>query len=74
MPISDKKKISNQRWDRENMITLGCKVKRKDADKFKAYAARNGKTANTILRDYVLECIDNDDKGGPDDANGTDNQ
>lgn len=58
MPISEKKKASNAKWNRENMITLGCSVKRSQADAFKEYAAGKGKTANTVLKDYVLECIE----------------
>lgn len=40
------------------MITLGCKVKREQAEKFKKYAADNGKTANALLKDFVLEKIE----------------
>ena len=61
MSISDKKKISNAKWDRENMATLGCRVRKEDARAFKSYCAEQGKTTNTMLKEYVLECIDNDD-------------
>ena len=39
------------------MTTLGCKVKRTEAAAFKAYAQAQGKTSNTILKEYVQECI-----------------
>lgn len=39
------------------MTTLGCKVKRTEADAFKAYAAQQGKTGNTLLKEYVMQCI-----------------
>lgn len=51
------KRQANNRWDKQNMITLGCKVMREDAEAFKAYASNQGKTANTILKEYVLKCI-----------------
>lgn len=51
------KRQANNRWDKQNMITLGCKVMRKDAEAFKAYASSQGKTANTVLKEYVLKCI-----------------
>lgn len=68
MPVSDKKKASNARWDKENMITLGCKVKRTQAAAFKAYAAQQGKTGNTLLKEYVLQCIGQADAAGSDPA------
>ena len=58
MPVSEKKKVSNARWDRENMTTLGCRVKKDEAALFKAYCAREGKTSNTVLKEYVMSCIE----------------
>ena len=63
MTISEAKKKSNAKWDKENMITLGCKVKRDQAERFKRYAASKGTTANTLLKDYVLSCINGDALG-----------
>lgn len=56
MPISASRKKANQRWDSENMSTLGCKIRRNDALIFKEYAKSLGTTANTLLKSYVLEC------------------
>lgn len=60
MPVSDKKKASNAKWDRENMATLGCRVKKEDAIAWKAYCAKQGKTSNTVLKEYVLKCIESE--------------
>ena len=57
MPVSEKKKISNTKWDKDNMATLGCRVRKEEATAFKEYAANQGKTANTVLKEYVQECI-----------------
>ena len=57
MSISEAKKRSNAKWDSKNMATLACKVKKTQADKFKKFCELQGKTSNTILREYVLECI-----------------
>lgn len=57
MPISKARRAANDKWDKENMTTLGCKVKKEEAAAFKEYAARNGKTSNNMLKDYVIECI-----------------
>ncbi len=54
-PLS--KRQANNKWDKENMATLGCKVKKEEAEKFKAYAYEHGKTPNTVLKEYVKECI-----------------
>jgi len=53
----ESKRRANDKWDKENMITLGCKIKRQEAAAFKAYAAQRGKTSNSIIKEYVLSCI-----------------
>lgn len=58
--VSESKRRANIKWDKENMATLGCRVKRDEADAFKEYAKRNGKTANTVLKEFVLDCINED--------------
>lgn len=57
MPVSEAKKRSNAKWDSQNMATLACKVKKTQAEKFKSYCETQGKTSNTMLREYVLDCI-----------------
>ena len=55
-PSEAQKKASNK-YNLKTMSTLGCKVKKEDAEKFKQYAKEQGKTANTVLKEYVMECI-----------------
>ncbi len=57
MAVSEKKKASNAKWDSVNMSTLGCRVKKELAEAFKAYCTIQGRTSNSVLRDYVLGCI-----------------
>lgn len=64
MTLSEARKRANAKWDGENMTTLGCKVKKDQAEKFKAYCADQGKTANNVLKEYVLECIGEIEKAG----------
>ena len=45
------------------MSVVGCKVKKDQAEKFKAYCASMGKTSNAVLRDYVLDCIGEKEAG-----------
>lgn len=58
MPVSEAKKKANAKWDSENMSTLSCKVKKEQAERFKDYCKQKGKTSNSMLRDYVMECIE----------------
>jgi len=51
------KRRANDKWDRENMVTIACKLRREDADAFREYASRNGKAVNTLLKSYVFACI-----------------
>lgn len=62
MAISDAKKKANAKWDSANMATLTCKVKKEQAERFKVYCADMDKTSNAVLRDYVLDCIDEKSK------------
>ena len=57
MAVAESRKRANVKCDAENMTTLGCRVKKEQADRFKAYCSEIGKTSNAVLRDYVLDCI-----------------
>lgn len=57
MAVPESQKKASIKWDKENMSTLGCKVKKAQAEKFKERCASEGKTANTVLRDFVLDYI-----------------
>lgn len=39
------------------MATIGCKVKKEEAALFKQFCKDQGKTSNTVLKDFVLACI-----------------
>ena len=58
MAVTESRKKANVKWDAENMTTLGCRVKKDQAEKFKTYCAEIGKTSNAVLRDYVLDCVE----------------
>lgn len=57
MAVSEAQKRASNKYNKEHMRTLGCKVKKVEAEKFKEYAREKGKTTNTILREYVIDCI-----------------
>lgn len=60
--ISEKKKVSNAKWDKENMTSLACRVKKDYAEKFKAACAEAGTTPNAVLKAAVDEFLKRYDK------------
>ncbi len=57
MPVSEKKKASNAKWDSANMATVGCRLRKEQAEAFREYCKVQGVTSNTALKNYVLECL-----------------
>lgn len=48
--LSDKKRISNGKWDAQNMRVLSCKIRKEKADRFRAICQENGTTSSAVLR------------------------
>ena len=65
MSPSEAQKKAAAKYHKENIASLACRVKKEQADKFKAYCEAQSKTSNAVLREYVLSCIDD---SGHDDA------
>ncbi len=65
-------KRASAKYQKENISSLACRVKKEQAEKFKAYCMGIGKTSNAVLREYVLNCIDEategDSEGGEPDV------
>ena len=57
MAISEAQKKASAKYHKENIASLACRVRKEQADKFKVYCQSIGKTSNAVLREYVLECI-----------------
>ena len=62
MPTEAQKKAA-AKYHKENIASLACRVKKEQAEQFKAYCESQGKTSNAVLREYVLECIGDNEKG-----------
>ena len=58
MGVSEKKKKSNAKWDKENMTVLACKVRKEVADKFKKACAAEDTTSNAVLQQAVRDYIE----------------
>ena len=57
MAPSDAQKRATKKYQKENIASLACRVKKEQAEKFKAYCDSIGKTSNAVLREHVLACI-----------------
>ena len=58
MAVSAAQKKASNKYNREHMATLGCKVTKEQARAFKEHCQHKGSTANKILRDFVLNSIE----------------
>ena len=67
MPPSDAQKRASNKYNLKNMATIGCKVKKEEAALFKQFCKDQGKTSNTVLKDFVLACIYGPETGEPPD-------
>ena len=61
MAVSEAQKRAADKYNRNHMTTLGCKVKKEEATAFKEHCASRGKTSNTVLKEFVLETIKQDE-------------
>ena len=58
MSVSRAKRASNNKWYKENMKIVACKIKKDDAEAFKQYADEKNTTPNALLRNYIYNCIE----------------
>lgn len=57
MPVSEAKKKANAKWNKKNIVTLSCSASKAEAEAFKAYAAKLGRTPNSLIKEFILSCI-----------------
>lgn len=57
MVVSDAKRKSNEKWDRENMAYQTVKVRRELLEQFKETCAERGDRVNTVLREAMENYI-----------------
>jgi len=50
LPVSKAKKTARNKWDKENMTVLGCKVKVEEAERFKAATKARGTNPNAVFK------------------------
>lgn len=57
--LSEAKRRANNKYIKENMTILACKVRKDYADKVKAVAEANGDTVNAIIKRSLDEYLAN---------------
>ena len=57
MSVSEAKRKSNEKWDKENMAYQTVKVRRELLEKFKEECATRGDKVNTVLREAMESYI-----------------
>ncbi len=55
---TDKRKQTIRKWDRENMKTVSCRMRRYEAELFNEYCKSRNTTPATVIKKYVTELID----------------
>ena len=57
--ITESRKKANKKWDKENMITLSCKVRKELAENLRKYADSQGLTIGFYARRAMEYCNNN---------------
>lgn len=57
MAVSEKKKLSNRAWDKENMHTFSCRMRKHDADIFLDYCNDNNTTPAAEIKRFIFQTI-----------------
>jgi len=58
MAVSDAQKRASNKYIKEHMATLACKVRKEQASAFREYCEAQGMTSNTAIKTYVMGCIE----------------
>lgn len=57
MSASEAQKKAAAKYHKENISSLACRVRKDQAERFKAYCEDQGKTVNAVLREFVFDRI-----------------
>ena len=59
MAVSESRRRANNKWDAVNMTTLGCRMRKTDAETFKAACKDSGTTVNAVFTRAATEFVKN---------------
>lgn len=57
MTVSESRRKANAKWDKANMTTIGCRVRRDVAERFKQECLNRGTTINEVFCNVVKEYL-----------------
>lgn len=63
MAVSESRRRANAKWDAANMTTLGCRMRKTDAEIFKAACKDSGTTVNAVFTAAAAEFLKNHKEG-----------
>ena len=63
MAVSESRRRANNKWDAANMTTLGCRMRKTDAQIFKAACKDSGTTVNAVFAAAAAEFLKNYKEG-----------
>lgn len=67
MAISAAQKEASKKYHKEHIASIACRVRKEEAEAFKAYCSSIGKTPNAVLSEFVRSCISVEQEGIPTD-------
>ncbi len=56
--VSEKRKNTNRKWDKDNMRTVSCRLRTEDAELFKEYCADHHTTPGAVLKNYIWKLLE----------------
>lgn len=62
--MDEARKRANQKWDRQNMTVIGCKVTKEKAQAFREACAALGAVPNRLLMQVITETIEKAEQMG----------
>ncbi len=51
--VSERQKKARNKWDSKNMVVLGCKVLKGEAEAFRAECKRRGTSPNAVFKQAI---------------------
>ena len=57
MAVSEKQRQLALEWDRKNMKSLSCRVRKNDAEIFNEYCFAHNTTPGKLIKEFVLDCV-----------------
>ena len=56
--VTRAKRASNNKWDAANMVVLGCKIRRDEAEAFRAACRQASTTPSAVFHDAIREFLE----------------